>query len=148
MSADLLDRIADQIPSMLAYWDADLRCRYANQAYRTWFGIEPQALVGRTLPELLGPELYRLNRPHIEQALAGADDLGFGDAPDPAPFGREPDGFPVAKPVGGENLHCASSLMEADAPRQTASGSERLKLAPATASPMMVMTGPLNSLRS
>ncbi|HEX7689537.1 MAG TPA: ATP-binding protein [Burkholderiaceae bacterium] len=84
MSADLLDRIADQIPSMLAYWDADLRCRYANQAYRTWFGIEPQALVGRTLPELLGPELYRLNRPHIEQALAGVEQRFERDVPGPS----------------------------------------------------------------
>jgi len=66
-----LRRLADQVPSMLAYWDTELRCRFANQAYERWFGVDPDALLGRSLRELLGPELFALNEPYIASALAG-----------------------------------------------------------------------------
>lgn len=59
------------IPAMLAYWDRDQRCRFANSAYRTWFGVTPQDMIGRSLLELLGPPLYALNEPHIRRALGG-----------------------------------------------------------------------------
>jgi PAS domain S-box-containing protein len=84
MSFDLLARIADRIPSMLAYWDRELRCRYANQAYHDWFGVEPATLLGRTLPELLGPELFALNRPYVQGVLAGVEQRFERDVPGPA----------------------------------------------------------------
>jgi hypothetical protein len=83
MSMDFLSYIAEHIPSMLAYWDRSLRCRYANRAYLDWFGVEPEALLGRTLPELLGPDLYRLNEPHVRGALAGVEQRFERDVPGP-----------------------------------------------------------------
>jgi PAS domain S-box-containing protein len=68
-------RLVDRVPSMLAYWDAQLRCRFANRAYEAWFGVDRDALIGTTLPDLLGPALYALNRPHIEAALRGEEQL-------------------------------------------------------------------------
>jgi PAS domain S-box-containing protein len=64
-------KAAAKIPAMLAYWGADQRCRYANPAYSTWFGVEPSALIGRHIRDLLGDKLYTLNEPHIKAALAG-----------------------------------------------------------------------------
>ena len=49
---------------MVAYWDRDQRCRLANRAYEEWFGIRPEALIGKHMRELLG-HLYPLNLPHI-----------------------------------------------------------------------------------
>jgi len=63
--------LMDHLPSMLAYWDANLRCRFANRAYERWFGVDPVALIGRSLRDLLGPELFSLNEPHICGALRG-----------------------------------------------------------------------------
>jgi PAS domain S-box-containing protein len=60
----------DSIRAMVAYWDADLVCRFANNAYVSWFGKTRSEMIGLTLPELLGP-LYALNRPYIERALQG-----------------------------------------------------------------------------
>jgi two-component system, OmpR family, sensor kinase len=67
--------VANRVPSMLAYWDRDERCRFANQAYHTWFGADPAAMIGHTMRELLGPDLYALNQPHIRAALAGEEQL-------------------------------------------------------------------------
>lgn len=56
---------------MLAYWDQDLKCRFANRAYEIWFGVNPDHLIGTSLEDLLGPELFAMNKPHIQKALAG-----------------------------------------------------------------------------
>ncbi|MES2398807.1 MAG: PAS domain-containing protein [Pseudomonadota bacterium] len=63
--------ILDRSPSMLAYWDAGLVCRYANKAYHTWFGVEGDQLTGTTLRDLLGLKLFTLNEPFIRAALRG-----------------------------------------------------------------------------
>ncbi|WP_374673171.1 ATP-binding protein [Ideonella sp.] len=68
---DLARRLLDALPPMVAYWDSDQRCRFANQAYKTWFGADPDRMLGMHISELLGPRLYALNRPYIERALAG-----------------------------------------------------------------------------
>jgi PAS domain S-box-containing protein len=70
---DALRRLVDHVPSMLAYWDADLRCRFANRAYETWFGADPDRLIGTSLRDLLGPELFALNEPFILAALRGEE---------------------------------------------------------------------------
>ena len=63
----------DRLPSMLACWDRELRCRYANQAYQTWFGVDPTKLVGTRIQDLLGPALFALNESYIRAALAGQE---------------------------------------------------------------------------
>jgi PAS domain S-box-containing protein len=68
--ASLLRKLVDNIPAMVAYWDANLRCRFANRAYEDWFGFKPEHLRGRHISELLG-SLYPLHLPHIERALRG-----------------------------------------------------------------------------
>ncbi|MCR5884933.1 PAS domain-containing protein [Rhizobacter sp. J219] len=73
--ADHVRRLVDHVPSMLGYWDSDLRCRFANRAYERWFGVDPDALIGRSIDELLGPELYAQNEPYIRGALGGEEQL-------------------------------------------------------------------------
>lgn len=67
---------------MLAYWDREQRCRFANRAYETWFGVAPEALIGTTLKELLGP-IYPLNLPYIGGALRGEPQSFERLIPDP-----------------------------------------------------------------
>jgi PAS domain S-box-containing protein len=66
-----LRQLVDTVPSMLGYWNRDLTCRFANRAYASWFGADADALVGCHISQLLGPELYALNRPRLEAALNG-----------------------------------------------------------------------------
>jgi PAS domain S-box-containing protein len=66
-----LRTILDAMPSMVAYWDRDLRNRFANHAYRDWFAVDPSSLPGTHLRDLLGPDTFEANRPYIDGALAG-----------------------------------------------------------------------------
>lgn len=63
--------IIDDMPNMIGYWGRDLRCRFANNAYREWFGKPPEEIIGITFRELAGEHLFSLNEPHIRRALAG-----------------------------------------------------------------------------
>jgi PAS domain S-box-containing protein len=64
-------KVADHVSAMLAYWDKNQVCRYANSAYELWFGKKADDMIGRiTMKELLGP-LYELNLPYIQGALEG-----------------------------------------------------------------------------
>lgn len=57
---------------MLAYWDKNLVCRFANPAYKDWFGISPEDMIDKmTIDQLLGNELYTKNFPFIKNALSG-----------------------------------------------------------------------------
>ena len=72
---DYATLVANRVPSMLAYWDRDEVCRFANHAYLVWFGADPAKMLGRPLRELLGPDLYALNLPFVRGALAGHEQL-------------------------------------------------------------------------
>lgn len=81
--AELLRSLVEHIPAMVAYWDASLHCRFANRAYEQWFGVSPEALIGKHIRELLGP-LYEKNLPHIEAALRGERQEFEREIPDPS----------------------------------------------------------------
>lgn len=66
-----LRSILDHMPAMIGYWDRTLRNRFSNHAYCDWFGIDPTAIAGMHLREVLGEESFALNLPYIEGALRG-----------------------------------------------------------------------------
>ncbi|VTU18244.1 Autoinducer 2 sensor kinase/phosphatase LuxQ [Variovorax sp. SRS16] len=63
--------VTDNIPGLVAYWTTDLRCTFANSAYERWLGVSADRMIGISQQELLGPELFRKNEPHIRAALGG-----------------------------------------------------------------------------
>jgi len=63
--------LVDRVPTMLAYWDRNLICRFANRAYEAWFGADPDRLLGTHIKDLLGPKLFEMNHPFMLKALAG-----------------------------------------------------------------------------
>jgi PAS domain S-box-containing protein len=73
----------DNMAAIVAYWDADQRCRFVNRAVKRWLGVDPEALIGKHYSELLGP-LYVLNRPNIEAALRGEPQEFEREIPDSA----------------------------------------------------------------
>lgn len=63
--------IADAVPGMLSYWDAQLRCGFANSAYMTWFKHNATDIQGMSVQSLMGEELFKKNEPYMRAALAG-----------------------------------------------------------------------------
>lgn len=76
-SADLARRerfirtMTDALPSLIGYWDADLRCQFANNVYLEWFGKTPAQLLGLHMAAVLGDKLFEQNQTHVREALAG-----------------------------------------------------------------------------
>ncbi|MDB5895450.1 MAG: domain S-box/diguanylate cyclase protein, partial [Rhodoferax sp.] len=70
-SASSLRLVTDHIPSMVAFWNRDLTCRFANPAYRASVGCEGQDLTGRRLDELLSPALFAEIQPYVDAVLRG-----------------------------------------------------------------------------
>lgn len=70
-SERFIKTITDAMPGLVGYWDTDLHCRFANAAYQEWFGRHPDDVVGMKLKDLLGAEMYALNLPLAQRALAG-----------------------------------------------------------------------------
>jgi diguanylate cyclase (GGDEF)-like protein/PAS domain S-box-containing protein len=66
-----LQRIADSIPALIGYWNTELCCEFANDAYRAYSGLTPQQMIGKHFRQVLGDELYERNSPHAYAALAG-----------------------------------------------------------------------------
>jgi len=71
LSSSVIQTVLDYLPSMVGYWDKDLKNRFVNKAYELWFGVDISQIVGKYIWELLGEDLYRLNLPYIEGALRG-----------------------------------------------------------------------------
>jgi len=81
--------VADHVPAMLAYWDKELICRFANTAYLEWFGKTREQMVGKmTIIELLGP-LYPLNEPYIKAVLEGETQTFERKITQPSGFTRD-----------------------------------------------------------
>jgi len=66
-----LQRIADSIPALIGYWNTELRCEFANDAYRTYSGLTPQQMIGLHFKEVLGEKFFTMNSPHAYAALKG-----------------------------------------------------------------------------
>ncbi len=66
-----LRTIADNLPVLISYIDSDERLQFANETFREWVGMDPQASVGKPILELIGPKLYEQRRMHLRNALAG-----------------------------------------------------------------------------
>nr|WP_207393441.1 PAS domain-containing protein [Duganella aceris] len=63
--------VTDNLPGMVAYWDAGLRCRFANRFFREWHGLDNEQLMGAHMPEVLGARQFDESRPYVEAALGG-----------------------------------------------------------------------------
>ena len=71
LSEQQLRQVTDNLPALVSRWDMEQRFRFVNRAYGDWLGIEPAALLGRSVREVYGEQAYSGIRHHIEAALAG-----------------------------------------------------------------------------
>lgn len=87
-TAQIALKAVNHISAMVAYWDSNQRCRFSNEAYREWFGRDPQEMLGISMQDLLGP-LYEKNLPHILAVLKGEKQVFERQIPIPGGAIRE-----------------------------------------------------------
>ena len=75
--------IADALPMPIAYIDAGHRYRFINRAFAEFFERPRGDILGRTVEELLGPEIYAVRRPMFDAAFAGERQWFAADFPHP-----------------------------------------------------------------
>ncbi|MYM26628.1 PAS domain-containing protein, partial [Duganella sp. FT135W] len=63
--------VTDNLPGMVAYWDATLRCRFANRYFLDWHGVQQEDMIGAYMPEVIGKEQFDEGAPYVTAALAG-----------------------------------------------------------------------------
>jgi diguanylate cyclase (GGDEF)-like protein/PAS domain S-box-containing protein len=63
--------IADNMPALIAHIDRDERYLFVNAMGANIFGINIDDMVGRTVREVRGEEIYAVMQPHIQAALRG-----------------------------------------------------------------------------
>ena len=70
-SESRLRTIADTLPAMIAYIDADETYRFHNLAYEREFNQRGTEVLGRSIEDTVGPQRYEFLAPYIKRALAG-----------------------------------------------------------------------------
>jgi two-component system, sensor histidine kinase and response regulator len=63
--------IMNQIPVTVSYIDADFRYRYINRAQEQWLGKTDAEVIGRSVEEVAGAQVWNDVRPKISEALQG-----------------------------------------------------------------------------
>ncbi|WP_458788789.1 diguanylate cyclase domain-containing protein [Dyella jiangningensis] len=70
-SEQRLRTITDNVPALIAHIDEDQCYTFVNGYVSAMVGVQPQMMVGRTVEEVRGAEVYAVLKPHIELALEG-----------------------------------------------------------------------------
>lgn len=69
--SELIRSVVDNVPTMLAYFDAALVCRYGNASYRRVFERPGEVLEGASFESLVQPDQRETIMAHAHAALAG-----------------------------------------------------------------------------
>jgi two-component system sensor histidine kinase/response regulator len=66
-----LRTITDNLPVLIAYIDRTERYQFANGTYEKWYGIAPADMIGKTVKDVFGEEMYRRDQPFLQRNLGG-----------------------------------------------------------------------------
>jgi PAS domain S-box-containing protein len=70
-SERMIRTVTDHLPALVGYWDAELRCQFANRPYIEWLGQPASEVIGHTAWELLDEAQMAQVQPHLDGVLAG-----------------------------------------------------------------------------
>jgi PAS domain S-box-containing protein len=70
-SEQFVRTVTDNLPGMVAYWDAGLSCRFANRYFLEWHQSTLEAMIGARMADVLGERDYEASAPYVQGALNG-----------------------------------------------------------------------------
>lgn len=125
--------LSDNAPVLLAEVDCERRYRFVNQRLAAFFRLAPEAIIGKTVAEIIGEEAYRKADPRITQVLSGQpveyllDDMMTPDGPRTMHVGYVPR-LDAAQRVVGFLAAITDITERVRAERALAEGEERFRL--------------------
>ena len=95
--------IADALPMPIALLDKERRYIFCNRAFAEFFERPRSAILGRTVLEMLGPQLYEVRKPMMDAAYAGERQFFVADFPHASrgPLAIQAEYVPQVGPDGG-----------------------------------------------
>lgn len=63
--------IIDSIPALIAYVDKNEIYQFANKGYADWFDLDKESMVGQTILQVFGADIYAQISPHLSRAKQG-----------------------------------------------------------------------------
>jgi PAS domain S-box-containing protein len=75
-SEEELRALAEAMPMLISFIDAEQRYRFMNRLHETWLGRPREELIGRTIREVLGDDAY-LPRQSTSRRRSGARPRGW-----------------------------------------------------------------------
>lgn len=63
--------ITDNLPALISHFDREQRYVFANACFKQMFGVEPEQIIGQTLRQFRGEEVYAQLAEHVKTVLAG-----------------------------------------------------------------------------
>ncbi|MEZ5717774.1 MAG: diguanylate cyclase [Burkholderiaceae bacterium] len=71
LSEAKLRGVTDNLPALVSHMDTQERFTFVNSAVREWWDLEPEALMGRTMRDVVGETVYAIAQAPLQKALAG-----------------------------------------------------------------------------
>ncbi|NHZ89957.1 PAS domain S-box protein [Massilia sp. CCM 8733] len=70
-SEERLRTVTDNLPALISYLDTDLRYRFANAMYKQWYGVDPAAMVGKSISEIFPAHFCGQREQQLRRCLEG-----------------------------------------------------------------------------
>jgi PAS domain S-box-containing protein len=70
-SERMIRTVTDHLPALVGYWDAEVRCQFANRPYLEWLGRPAGEVIGHTARELMDDAQLAQVEPYLDRVLAG-----------------------------------------------------------------------------
>ncbi|KAF1017012.1 MAG: Sensor kinase CckA [Stenotrophomonas maltophilia] len=71
VSRDRLQLITDSLPVMVSHFGLNFRYRFTNLAYQQWHGMSAGELLGRSISDVVGPEMFQWAMQYFRRVLDG-----------------------------------------------------------------------------
>jgi len=68
-----LKTMTDNVPVIIAYIDIGNRYRFVNRAFKEWQGKEDDQVLNRSVPDVIGREVYEAIKGYMERAFSGEE---------------------------------------------------------------------------
>jgi|GEM_PF-273101 len=69
--SNFISTVTNSLPSLIGYWNTELRNTFANDSYLEVFGTTPAEMFGKTMQEVFGDKIFDIIKDYAHAALQG-----------------------------------------------------------------------------